>query len=119
MSGLRVIFLGAPGVGKGSFANKIGPKFGLPIVSTGDLVRAEIKSGSELGKRIKALNDAGKLVDDDTIVGMAQKKITGMSGFILDGFPRTVRPSVGMRTFVCVYVYVCAYVCMSVFVHAW
>lgn len=92
----RCIFLGAPGVGKGTFANKIVPLFNLTTISTGDLVRHEIKHNTPLGQQIKAFNDAGKLVDDEIILTMAKNKLqqvtqdTSLHGYLLDGFPRTV-----------------------------
>ena len=96
MSALRplgVIFLGAPGVGKGTYANKIGPLFGLTVISTGDLVRNEIKLNTPLGKKIKELSEAGKLVDDEIILNMAKQRVSQpdcKKGFIFDGFPRTI-----------------------------
>lgn len=83
--------VGAPGVGKGTFAKKISPHYGIPIMSTGDLVRNEISSGSALGAKIKAINDSGNLVGDDIIVEMAEGAMKSVKGgFILDGFPRTI-----------------------------
>lgn len=90
---LYLVLLGAPGVGKGTFAGKIAPHFKIPAISTGDLVRAEIKSNSELGKKIKEINDQGKLVDDSTIIEMLKKRLQQddtKNGFLLDGFPRRV-----------------------------
>ena len=87
-----MLFLGAPGVGKGTFASRVGPALDLPHVSTGDLVRAEIRAGSDLGQEIKAINDRGELVSDEIIIAMLKKRMQDADcakGSILDGFPRT------------------------------
>ena len=92
-SALGFILMGPPGVGKGTFATRLGPKFNLAIISTGDLVRNEIKANSALGQRIKQISEQGKLVDDDTILGMAKARVSQPDckhGFIFDGFPRTI-----------------------------
>lgn len=89
---MRLVFLGAPGVGKGTYASRVGPKLGIPQISTGDLVRKEIKEESPLGKRIKQYSDSGGLVPDEIITDMLKKRLEGKDakkGFILDGFPRT------------------------------
>jgi adenylate kinase len=72
---LRWCFLGAPGVGKGTFASRIAPQFKIPTISSGDLIRAEIKSGSALGQQIKATNDAGQLVSDDIVTQMIRTRL--------------------------------------------
>lgn len=90
---LKIALLGAPGVGKGTFAARIGPKYNIPFISTGDLVRAEIKSGSELGKQIKQTSEKGGLVSDDIITQMLIKRLQQddtKNGFLLDGYPRRV-----------------------------
>jgi len=90
---VRLCFLGAPGVGKGTFATRIGPLFKIPAISSGDLVREEIKKNTELGRRIKQINDQGLLVGDDIITEMIRvrlKKSDAAHGFLLDGFPRRV-----------------------------
>ncbi len=87
-----LILLGAPGVGKGTQAEFISREFGIPQISTGDILRKEVKEGSELGKQAKKYMDSGALVPDDVIVGMMEKRIKAddcRNGFILDGFPRT------------------------------
>ncbi len=90
---MKLIFIGAPGVGKGTYAKKIGPKLGIPHISSGDLLRAEVKKGNELGREAKVFMDQGKLVPDEMIVGMIKerlKKPDAQKGFILDGFPRNL-----------------------------
>uniref|UniRef100_M4B1J8 Adenylate kinase active site lid domain-containing protein n=1 Tax=Hyaloperonospora arabidopsidis (strain Emoy2) TaxID=559515 RepID=M4B1J8_HYAAE len=87
------MFLGAPGAGKGTYASRIAPILQIPTISTGDLVRHEIKTGTALGEKIKEFNNSGKLVPDQIILDMMEKRL-GLSdaqrGFILDGFPRNV-----------------------------
>jgi len=90
---LFMALMGAPGVGKGTFANKLGPHFGIPNISTGDLIREEIKRGSELGKRLKAITDRGELVGDDIMSEMLRARLAKPDcgkGFLLDGYPRRV-----------------------------
>ena len=90
---LKIMFLGAPGAGKGTYASRIAPILQIPTISTGDLVRHEIKTGTALGEKIKEFNNSGKLVPDQIILDMMEKRL-GLSdaqrGFILDGFPRNV-----------------------------
>jgi hypothetical protein len=84
--GNNLVFLGAPGVGKGTFANKIAPKLGVPAISTGDIIRAEIKAGTELGKKVKEYANAGKLVPDEIVSAMVRerlKKPDAQNGWIL------------------------------------
>jgi adenylate kinase len=81
------------GVGKGTFAARVAKKLAIPAISTGDIIRAEIKAGSDLGKEIKKYSDSGKLVPDGVVVAMVQKRLKeadAQNGYILDGFPRTV-----------------------------
>jgi adenylate kinase len=91
VSELNVILLGPPGAGKGTQAERLREDFGLPHISTGDILRAEVAAGSELGKEAKRYMDAGELVPDEVIVGMITKRIgtaDAADGFLLDGFPR-------------------------------
>jgi len=88
----NIVLFGPPGAGKGTQADKLIEQFKLVHLSTGDLLRNEIKQGTELGNKAKSLIDAGKLVPDDVVVGMIEKRLDGHSnaeGFIFDGFPRT------------------------------
>jgi len=90
---MRIILLGAPGSGKGTQAQKLVSQFRIPQVSTGDLLRAAVAAGSELGQRAKAAMDAGELVSDDIVLGMIEERLAqpdAERGFVLDGFPRNV-----------------------------
>jgi len=90
---MKIILLGAPGAGKGTQAQFIMSKFGIPQISTGDMFRAAIKEGTELGKQAKALMDEGKLVPDELTVALVKDRIAQpdcANGFLLDGFPRTI-----------------------------
>ncbi|HWW89874.1 MAG TPA: adenylate kinase [Solirubrobacteraceae bacterium] len=94
MSDLNLILLGPPGAGKGTQAERLREDFGLPHISTGDILRAQVADGTELGKKAQRYMEAGELVPDDIIVGMIRDRInTGdaRDGFLLDGFPRNVR----------------------------
>lgn len=90
---MKIIMLGAPGAGKGTKAKKIAEKYGIPHVSTGDIFRANIKGGTELGKKAKSYMDQGQLVPDDVTIGMLLDRISQAdceNGYVLDGFPRTI-----------------------------
>lgn len=92
-SSLRIVFLGAPGAGKGTQARLIAEERGIPQVSTGDILRAAVREGTELGREAKGFMDRGELVPDALMVGMIRARIAGSdcaNGFLLDGFPRTL-----------------------------
>ena len=97
---MRIVFLGAPGSGKGTQSQRLVERHGIPQISTGDLLRAHVRDGTELGRRAKAVMDAGKLVDDATILGMVRERLAqpdAARGFILDGFPRTIPQADGLN----------------------
>ena len=90
---MKIIMLGAPGAGKGTQAKKIAAKYQIPHVSTGDIFRANIKNGTELGMKAKSYMDAGGLVPDEITIGMLLDRIHEedcVNGYVLDGFPRTI-----------------------------
>lgn len=90
---MRIVLLGAPGSGKGTQAKLLVEKYGIPQISTGDLLRAAVKEGSEFGLAAKAAMDAGQLVSDDIVLGIIRERLAkrdAQRGFILDGFPRNI-----------------------------
>jgi len=92
---MKLVFLGPPGAGKGTQALRISGKYGIPHISTGDILRNAVKEGTELGKLAKSYMDKGELVPDDVIIGIMRERLNQSDvkekGFILDGFPRTLR----------------------------
>ena len=97
---MRVILLGAPGAGKGTQARYITEKFGIPQISTGDMLRAAVKAGTELGLKAKSVMDAGGLVSDDLIINLVKERIAQpdcANGFLFDGFPRTIPQADAMK----------------------
>lgn len=97
---MRLILLGPPGAGKGTQANFIKEKFGIPQISTGDMLRAAVKAGTPLGVEAKKVMDAGGLVSDDIIIGLVKdrlKEADCQSGYMFDGFPRTIPQAEAMK----------------------
>lgn len=97
---MRIVLLGAPGAGKGTQAQFIMEKFGIPQISTGDMLRAAIKAGTPLGLKAKEVMDQGQLVSDDLIIGLVKERIAQddcAKGFLLDGFPRTIPQADAMK----------------------
>jgi len=97
---MRLILLGAPGAGKGTQANFIKEKYNIPQISTGDMLRAAIKAGTEMGLAAKKVMDAGGLVSDDIIIGLVKDRLAEpdcANGYLFDGFPRTIAQADAMK----------------------
>lgn len=97
---MRLILLGGPGAGKGTQANNIKEKYQIPQISTGDMLRAAVKAGTELGMQAKKVMDSGGLVPDDVIIGLVKERINEPDcekGFLFDGFPRTIPQADAMK----------------------
>jgi adenylate kinase len=97
---MRLILLGAPGAGKGTQAAHITEKYGIPQISTGDMLRAAVKAGTPMGLEAKKFMDAGALVPDDVIIGLVKERIRqadAAKGFLFDGFPRTIPQADAMK----------------------
>jgi adenylate kinase len=93
MTAKRLLLLGPPGAGKGTQAQRLVEQLGIPHVSTGDMLRAAVAQGTEIGSKAKAVMDRGELVSDGIVIGVARERLTqddAQEGFILDGFPRTL-----------------------------
>lgn len=98
---MRIVLLGAPGSGKGTQARKLMGDRNIPQISTGDMLRAAVRSGSRLGQQAKAIMDAGNLVSDDIMLGIISERLAepdAREGFILDGFPRTEKQANDLHT---------------------
>lgn len=98
---MRLILLGPPGAGKGTQANYIKERFGIPQISTGDMLRAAIKAGTELGLAARKVMDAGGLVSDDIIIGLVKSRLAApdcQNGYLFDGFPRTIPQAEALRS---------------------
>ena len=97
---MRLILLGGPGAGKGTQANYVKERYGIPQISTGDMLRAAVKAGTPLGIEAKKVMDAGQLVSDDIIIGLVKERIKEADcakGFLFDGFPRTIPQAEAMK----------------------
>src|SRR5712672_3723037 len=100
MQAMRLMLLGAPGAGKGTQAAFICQKYGIPQISTGDMLRAAVKAGTPLGLAAKKVMDEGQLVSDDIIIGLVKERLKHIdcrNGYLFDGFPRTIPQAEAMR----------------------
>lgn len=98
---MNIILLGAPGAGKGTQAEKICERLSIPTISTGNIIREALKSGTEMGLKAKSFMDAGQLVPDEVVIGIIKDRLTAddcKNGFILDGFPRTIPQAEALDT---------------------
>ena len=98
---MNLVLMGLPGAGKGTQAEKIVEKYGIPHISTGDMFRAAIKEGTELGLQAKSFMDKGELVPDEVTIGIVRERLSKEDcekGFLLDGFPRTVAQAEALET---------------------
>lgn len=99
---MNIIFLGPPGAGKGTQAQIVCQRLGIPQVSTGDMLRAAIAAGTEMGRKAKEYMDQGQLVPDEVVIGIVKDRLADpdcQKGYILDGFPRTVEQAKALSTF--------------------
>ncbi len=99
---MRLIFLGLPGAGKGTQSERISKIFNIPQISTGDILRENVKKGTEIGKKAKSYMDEGKLVPDSIIIDMIKERLSAndcSEGYILDGFPRNIDQAKALETF--------------------
>ncbi|MGE5945690.1 MAG: nucleoside monophosphate kinase, partial [Betaproteobacteria bacterium] len=97
---MKLILLGAPGAGKGTQATFISKQFGIPQISTGDMLRAQVKAGTPLGLQAKSVMESGGLVSDDLIINLVKERIAQpdcAKGFLFDGFPRTIPQADAMK----------------------
>jgi len=92
----RILFLGPPGAGKGTQAKSISEEFNIPVIATGDLLRENVKKGTELGMLAKKYMEEGTLVPDDVMLKIVESAIKDLNSFILDGFPRTIKQAEGL-----------------------
>ena len=96
---MKIMFLGAPGAGKGTQADKVSLRLGIPTISTGVIIREAVKDGTEMGLRAKKFIDAGCLVEDEIVIGIIKERLAKPdceNGFILDGFPRTISQAIAL-----------------------